>query len=274
MVVMLPVGVCTSERVGVWVCPCRISSAPWRARTFWRAALSTRRLRHLAVPGTGGWWMSRTRRSPCRRVSSSRGPEPGQLLFAKAANREIWGARHCRGETDQGDLAAHPQAREEIDFAGTTGVVRSKIRGPHGAGAAPGAARVGFVVARDDGDPIRGSQIMEPSSGLGKFLGETEMRQIAGHGHMVGAGKTQVFKQSIDDGAGMDDPPLAPPREVSQQTLVQQLRDLCVLQRGQVQVGEVGQGEAVAAGRRQLPRGGLAGGRCRLCLYFHHAESI
>ena len=169
----------------------------------------------------------------------------GQLHPAEAADREEGEAGSCRTKADQGDLATNSQAREKVrglwDILLT---VRGQVRRPHGAGLDPGTARVGFMVAGDDGDPVRGSQGFQPLPGFGKLAWQADMGQVAGHGNMVGTGDAQVIKQRFNDIETMDDPSPAPPGQVSQDALAEQLGGPCTRQRGQVKIGDVRQGEA------------------------------
>ena len=203
------------------------------------------------------------------------GFESGQLPFAKAANGEKGETGPCRAKTDQRDLAANAQTGKAARRPGNILLpVGGQVGCPHGAGLAPGPAYIGFVVARDYRHLLRVSQPGQPLPGFGEFARQTEMRQVAGDGNMVRTDDPQIFKQGFDDFPGMDNPSFAPPRVVAQHTLAEQLRDRYVLQRSQMKIGEMRQGEAFGREGLLPLQGGRSGSGYGLSLYIHYQGSI
>ena len=77
-------------------------------------------------------------------------------------------------------------------------------------------------MVRGHGDPVRRAQLLQPSGGLAKFIGQSQVRQIARHGHMVGRHLPYVTEQRIEDMRAVDMAPTMIPGEVAQETFVEE----------------------------------------------------
>ena len=89
-------------------------------------------------------------------------------------------------------------------------------------GLLPGRSNIGVVIAGDNRYPLRRTQPPQPEGGLTEFIGQPQIGQITGYGHMVGGRLRKVAQQCLNDMRAVNATAMMVPGQVPEQTFVEQ----------------------------------------------------
>jgi diacylglycerol kinase (ATP) len=165
------------------------------------------------------------------------------LLSPKASGRHERRRGQRTAQADKGDAIAHPQGRKHGGpLARWPLVLRIGLHVwlPLRAGLLPGGTHIGIVVTGHHGNPVMLTQAVEPLTGLVEFIRQADLGQVTGNDNVLRLRLLQVLKQRLQHFATVFGTPFLPPRQVTQQSLVQQLPPVRSVRAGQVRISQVG----------------------------------
>ena len=102
---------------------------------------------------------------------------------------------------------------------------------------------IGVVIAGDRGDPVWGTEMVQPLGGEEKFLRQAEIDEIASHGDVVRLPLDEIAGEHVEDVAAMHELPPAMPIDVSEHALAEKVTAAGARHRAQMNVRQMGESE-------------------------------
>jgi len=118
------------------------------------------------------------------------------LRLPEPSRRHEGTRRHSRRDADQRKLAAAAHKRK-CDGMSCQRPVAAQVISAHFSEPTLGGARIGVVIAGDDGDAFGRADALKPGTGGRKFRFQRDVDEIAGNGDVVGSLRPQVRNQRV-----------------------------------------------------------------------------
>ena len=147
--------------------------------------------------------------------------------------------RHARGQADQSHLATHAQIRKR-------GQPVFVARRPCRKGAREMRQRrrhIGVVIARREAHVAGRAQALHHRPRQHEFIGQPDVREIAGHGDMIGPLRWNVGDQRVEHAHVVDAGAAALPVDPAGQPLAREIARARPRQGAEMQVGQMGEQE-------------------------------
>lgn len=176
------------------------------------------------------------------------GAQPLYLRSPQTARGKKGGGGARRIDSNQNGRPAHSDAWKErtprlLLFPDVESGIGDHVGRPQGEGVLPTTANICIMITRDYGHFGRRTQRLQPTSNLLTFIGKADVGQVARDDNVVRRQSVQIVTQCVQNGRRVFVTTPESPRQVAKRTLIQEIADLDVSQRREMQIGEVGEPE-------------------------------